>query len=57
MDHDVEDKTRPPHNDGGVDHEIERATQEQPLLDKSEDKIAVMIVIILMTVVVLLIYH
>ena len=37
VDLDVEDQTRPPHDDGGVDHEIERVTQEQPLLDKSEE--------------------
>ena len=37
VDLDVEDQTRPPHDDSGVDHEIERVTQEQPLLDKSEE--------------------
>ena len=37
VDLDVEGQTRPPHDDGGVDHEIERVTQEQPLLDKSEE--------------------
>ena len=34
---DVEDQTRPAHDDGGVDHENEHATQEQPLLYKSEN--------------------
>ena len=29
VDLDVEDQTRPPHDDGGVDHEVERVTQEQ----------------------------
>ena len=37
VDDDVEDQIRPPHDDGGVDDEIERATQEQPLLDKNEE--------------------
>ena len=40
VDNDVEDQTRPTHDDGGVVHENERATQEQPLLDKSEDSSA-----------------
>ena len=34
---DVEDQTRPPHDDGSVDHEIECVTQKQPLFDKSEE--------------------
>ena len=28
VDHDVEDQTRPPDDNGGVDHKIERAIKE-----------------------------
>ena len=37
IDHDVEDQTGPPHDDGGVVHGNECAIQERPLLDKSEE--------------------